>query len=75
MFGELLTAMVTPFDQNGIIATDTIAKLSKKLVNDGSDGLVLAGTTGESPNLSKDDRWILYGTTIGSVGHSAKIIA
>ena len=75
MFGELLTAMVTPFDQNGIIATDTIAKLSKKLVNDGSDGLVLAGTTGESPNLSKDDRWILYGTTIGSVGDSAKIIA
>ena len=75
MFGELLTAMVTPFDQNGTIATDTIAKLSKKLINDGNDGLVLAGTTGESPNLSKDDRWILYGTTIGSVGDSAKIIA
>lgn len=75
MFGELLTAMVTPFDQNGVISTDTIARLSKKLVSDGNDGLVLAGTTGESPNLTKDDRSILYATTIRSVGDSAKVIA
>ena len=75
MFGQLLTAMITPFDSNGIISTDTIARLSKKLISDGNDGIVLAGTTGESPNLSKDDRNILYTTTIESVGGKAKIVA
>ena len=75
MFGELFTAMVTPFDQNGIIATDVISTLSKKLIKDGSDGIVLAGTTGESPNLSQEDRIILYKTTVNSVGDKAKIVA
>jgi len=75
MFGELLTAMVTPFDENGIIATDVVTSLSKKLIKDGSDGIVLAGTTGESPNLSQEDRIILYKTTINSVGDKAKIVA
>ena len=75
MFGELLTAMVTPFDLNGIISTDVVSSLSKKLVKEGSDGIVLAGTTGESPNLSQEDRIILYKTTLDSVGHKAKIVA
>ena len=75
MFGELLTAMVTPFDKNGVIATDRIVRLTKKLISDGNDGLILAGTTGESPNLTYEDRHILYQTTIGSVGSEAKIIA
>jgi len=75
MFGEVLTAMVTPFDENEIIATDVVTSLSKKLIKDGSDGIVLAGTTGESPNLSQEDRIILYKTTINSVGDKAKIVA
>ena len=74
-FGQLLTAVVTPFDQNGVISTDTFWRLCKKLVHDKSDGLVLSGTTGESPNLSMKDREILYSTAIDSVGSSASIIA
>ena len=75
MFGELLTAMVTPFDLNGIISTDVVSSLSKKLVKEGSDGIVLAGTTGEAPNLSQEDRIILYRTSLASVGDKAKIVA
>ncbi len=74
-FGQLLTAVVTPFDKNGVISTDTFWRLCKKLVHDNSDGLVLSGTTGESPNLSMKDREILYSTAIDSVGSSASIIA
>tara|TARA_B100000900_G_scaffold216384_1_gene183230 strand:+ start:8329 stop:9204 length:876 start_codon:yes stop_codon:yes gene_type:complete len=74
-FGQLLTAVVTPFDKNGVISTDTFWRLCKKLVHDKSDGLVLSGTTGESPNLSMKDREILYSTAIDSVGSSASIIA
>ena len=74
-FGQLLTAVVTPFDQNGIISTDTFWRLCKKLVHEKSDGLVLSGTTGESPNLSMDDREILYSTALDSVGNDASIIA
>ena len=74
-FGKLLTAVITPFDQNGIISTDTFWRLCKKLVHEKSDGLVLSGTTGESPNLSMDDREILYSTALDSVGNDASIIA
>ena len=74
-FGQLLTAVVTPFDQNGIISTDTFWRLCKKLVHEKSDGIVLSGTTGESPNLSMKDREILYSTAIDSVGNEASIIA
>ena len=60
MFGELLTAMLTPFDNNGVINTPVISKLSKKLIKDGNDGIVLAGTTGESPNLSYGDTMFAF---------------
>ena len=75
MFGELITAMLTPFDNNGVISTSTIAKLSKKLIQDGNDAIVLAGTTGESPNLSYEDREILYRTVKEEIGEKGKIIA
>lgn len=75
MFGELLTAMITPFDNNGIISTSSIATLSNKLIKDGNDGLVLAGTTGEAPNLTTEDRIILYRTVKEEVGDKAKVIA
>ena len=51
-FGKLLTAVITPFDSNGVLSTDTLWRLCKKLVHEKSEGLVLSGTTGESPNLT-----------------------
>src|SRR6056300_1376417 len=61
-FGKLLTAVITPFDNNGVLNTDTLWRLCKKLVHEKSSGLVLSGTTGESPNLTKEDRKIIAGT-------------
>ena len=74
-FGKLLTASITPFDNNGVLNTDTFWRLCRKLVHDKSDGLVLTGTTGESPNLTIKDREIIYSTAIDSVGNKANIIA
>ena len=74
-FGKLLTAVITPFDKNGVLNTDTLWRLCKKLVHEKSDGLVLSGTTGESPNLTIEDRKIIYSTAKDSVGDKAKIIA
>ncbi len=74
-FGRLLTAVITPFDSNGVLSTDTLWRLCRKLIHEKSDGLVLSGTTGESPNLTKEDRKIIYSTAKDSVGDKAKIIA
>ncbi|MDA2969591.1 MAG: 4-hydroxy-tetrahydrodipicolinate synthase [Actinomycetota bacterium] len=73
--GQILTAVITPFDKNGVISTDTFWRLCRKLVKEKSDGLVLSGTTGESPNLSITDREIIYKTAIDSVKGKASIIA
>ena len=74
-FAKLLTAVITPFDSNGVLSTDTLWRLCRKLIHEKSDGLVLSGTTGESPNLTKEDRKIIYSTAKDSVGDKAKIIA
>ena len=74
-FGKLLTAVITPFDSKGVLSTDTLWRLCRKLIHEKSDGLVLSGTTGESPNLTKEDRKIIYSTAKDSVGDKAKIIA
>lgn len=55
-FGEVLTAMVTPFDANGAIDLDEAQALAKWLVAQGNDGLVIAGTTGEAPTLTDDEQ-------------------
>lgn len=54
-FGQVLTAMVTPFDAEGALDLDAVATLADWLVRNGSDGLVLCGTTGESPVLSDSE--------------------
>jgi 4-hydroxy-tetrahydrodipicolinate synthase len=59
-FGAVVTAMVTPFDDEGRLDTDAAATLARWLVDHGSDGLVLAGTTGESPVLSDDEDVALW---------------
>lgn len=74
-FGNLITAAITPFDKNGIISTDTFFRLCRKLVHDKSESIVLTGTTGESPNLTQDDREIIYKTAKDSVGDKVKLIA
>ena len=74
-FGELLTAAITPFDKNGVLETDTFWRLCKKLVSEGSSGIVLTGTTAESPNLTESDRLNIYSTAKDAVGDNAKLIA
>ena len=55
-FGEVLTAMVTPFDANGALDLDAAQALAKWHVEQGNDGLVIAGTTGEAPTLTDDEQ-------------------
>lgn len=55
-FGEVLTAMVTPFDANGALDLDAAQKLAKWLVANGNDGLVIAGTTGEATTLTDEEQ-------------------
>lgn len=59
-FGQVLTAMVTPFDQNGDIDFNKIRTLVNHLIANGSDGLVIAGTTGESPTLTNTEKLDLF---------------
>jgi 4-hydroxy-tetrahydrodipicolinate synthase len=59
-FGKVVTAMVTPFKDDGALDTDGAANLAQWLVGHGSDGLVLAGTTGESPTLSDKEKLELW---------------
>ena len=54
--GRLLTAMLTPFDDDGAVDYDAAQRLARQLCDDGSDGVVVAGTTGESPTLSDDEK-------------------
>jgi len=56
VLGRLLTAMLTPFNQAGGLDYEAAQRLARLLVEDGSDGVVLAGTTGESPTLSDDEK-------------------
>jgi 4-hydroxy-tetrahydrodipicolinate synthase len=66
-FGAVLTAMVTPFDDSGRLDLDGAATLARWLVAHGSDGLVVAGTTGESPVLSDDEKVSLWEAVAGAV--------
>ena len=59
-FGSVLTAMVTPFDDDGRLDLDAATALARWLVEHGSDGLVVAGTTGESPTLTDEEKLSLW---------------
>jgi len=74
-FGEVLTAMVTPFDANGALALERARELAKHLVEHGSDGLVVCGTTGESPTLDHDEKMALFEAVVDTVGDRCKVIA
>lgn len=73
--GRLITAMITPFDEQGEVDYDEAGRLAKALVASGSDGLVVTGTTGETPTLSREEKLGLYEATKSAVGDGAAIIA
>ncbi len=75
MLGEVLTAMVTPFKRDGSVDLDNFRALAHHLVDHGSDGLVITGTTGESTTLSDDERFELYAAAIDEVGDRATVVA
>jgi len=66
-FGRVLTAMVTPFKPDGSVDFDLAIELAEYLVGNGSDGLVLAGSTGEGSSLSDDEKLELFACVAGSV--------
>ena len=74
-FGKVLTAMVTPFDEFGKIDINKVKYLANYLVNNGSDGIVVSGTTGESPTLTEDEKLKLFETVLTEVGHKVTVIA
>ena len=74
-FGRVLTAMVTPFAADGSVDLDLAARLAVHLVEHGSDGLVLCGTTGESPTLSWQEQHEIFAAVKGAVGSRAALLA
>ena len=73
--GRLITAMVTPFDERGEVDYDQAKSLAKSLVASGSNGVILSGTTGESPTLSTEEKLRLYAEVKGALGNSGAVIA
>jgi 4-hydroxy-tetrahydrodipicolinate synthase len=74
-FGRVITAMVTPFAADGAVDLELAARLAVHLVDHGSDGLVLCGTTGESPTLSWDEQHQLFSAVKAAVGSRAQLLA
>ena len=74
LFGRILTAMVTPFTENGDVDYELAVKLSNYLFENGSDGIVICGTTGESPTLSWAEQHDLFIAVKGSLDSSCKVI-
>jgi 4-hydroxy-tetrahydrodipicolinate synthase len=73
--GTLLTAMLTPFDESGALDLPAAARLARYLVDEGNDGLIVSGTTGESPALNDDEKLALFSTVVAAVGDRATVIA
>jgi len=71
----MLTAMVTPFGVDGSLDTATAARLANHLVDAGCDGLVVSGTTGESPTTSDDEKLELLRVVLEAVGDRARVVA
>lgn len=73
-FGRLITAMVTPFRDDLSVDYDSVGRLARSLVDSGSQGLLVAGTTGESPTLTEDEKLALFRTVKAAVGNRATVI-
>jgi 4-hydroxy-tetrahydrodipicolinate synthase len=75
MLGEVLTAIVTPFQEDGSVDVDAFRELAAFLCDNGSDGLVVCGTTGESPTLTDEEKLELFAAAVDAVGDRATVIA
>lgn len=73
--GRLLTAMVTPFDAEGQVDIEQAQRLALALLDSGSDGVVVAGTTGEAPSLTLKEKWRLFAEIKRAVGGRGQVIA
>ncbi|MGA0885063.1 MAG: 4-hydroxy-tetrahydrodipicolinate synthase [Ilumatobacteraceae bacterium] len=66
-FGRILTALITPFAQDGSVNLDVAQQLARRLVEEGNEGLVVCGTTGESPTLSDDEKLSMFAAVVEAV--------
>ena len=73
--GRLITAMVTPFDSEGKVDYDQAKRLANGLLDSGSDGVIVSGTTGESPTLTIEEKLRLYAEVKESVGGRGAVVA
>jgi len=74
-FGHVLTAMITPFDDDGAVDHGRVWELAKHLVDGGSDGIVVTGSTGESPTVSDDEKLAIFRAVVEAVGDRAHVVA
>lgn len=74
-FGRVVTAMITPFDADGAVDLDTLAEVAGRLVELGNDGLVVSGTTGESPTTTDEEKLEILRVVLEAVGDRARITA
>jgi 4-hydroxy-tetrahydrodipicolinate synthase len=75
VLGSVLTAIVTPFKADGAVDLDAFRALARHLVENGSDGLVVTGTTGETPTLSDEEKGALWRAAVEEVGDRATVVA
>jgi 4-hydroxy-tetrahydrodipicolinate synthase len=73
--GELLTAMVTPFAADGSVNHESARRMARHLVDTGSDGIVVCGTTGEGPTVNDREKLDLFETVVSEVGAGARVVA
>jgi 4-hydroxy-tetrahydrodipicolinate synthase len=75
LLGELLTAMVTPFADDGTVSHESARRMARHLADTGSDGIVVCGTTGEGPTVNDREKLELLETVVSEVGPSASVVA
>ena len=73
--GRLITAMITPFDEEGKVDFSQAKRLANHLLDSGSDGLVVSGTTGESPTLTNEEKLRLFAEVKEAIGDRGSVIA
>lgn len=74
-FGKVITAMVTPFKEDGSVNYDVAEKLAAHLAQNGTDTFIICGTTGESPSMTWDEEYQLFKCVLQAVSGKAKVIA
>jgi 4-hydroxy-tetrahydrodipicolinate synthase len=75
VLGEVLTAVVTPFRPDGSVDLDAFRSLCSYLLDNGSDGVVVTGTTGEAPTLTDEERFALYEAAVDEIGDRGTVVA